>query len=69
MGRVDKTRQNALPLGRFARKFAARAVRGGPKIAAFRAPPHCERGAEIVDSKLRPGPSAPEEPCDGNRGE
>src|SRR5262249_8144787 len=33
-----------------------------------RAPPHCERGAEIVDSKLRPGPSAPKEQCDGNRG-
>ena len=30
MGRVDKTRQNALPLGRFAGKFVARAMRGGP---------------------------------------
>jgi len=33
----------------------------GPCTPAF------ERGAEIVDSKLRPEPRAPEQRCDGNR--
>src|SRR5262245_32065195 len=45
-------------------------MRGGPMIAALGpCTPAFERGAEIVDSKLRPEPRAPEQRCDGNRGE
>src|SRR5262249_11228539 len=70
-GRVDKTRQNALPLGRFAEKFVARAVRGGPmNCGASAVLPRTTSGAPRSSIlKLRPGPSALEEPCDGNRSE